>query len=738
MQFASPIPWWLAALVAAGICAVAYLSYRRPLVPLARSRRFTLIALRALALGSVVFFLCRPVLLKPPTRLGDLVVPILVDVSRSMRVADADGQPRLDRAIDLIRATLKPALETHARVELFAVADGIVPASVDALRADGRKSDLKGAVAAVRDRFRGQRVPGIVLLTDGGDTGASALDPIAPGAPVFAVGIGSANGVSDRELLSIAAADPRLDQTSVDVHVVAASHGFGRAAFQLRLLADGVLVESRQVTPLADGSPVDESFVVSPDPSRATVFTAQISAEPADAVPENDSRSLLVSPTGRKRRVLLLAGAPGYDYSFMGRALGEDRGLEIDSIVRKGKNDQNVDTFLVQAGGGRAATLTSGFPATKEALFGYDAVVIANLEGDFFARAQLLLLADFVGERGGGLLVMGGRSFDQRGLTATPLEPVLPVELNDRRGMQARQAPLDEAPAPRNAIVVTPEGQNHPVMRIGASAADTKKLWETLPTLSAVAPLGGARPGATVLAVAAAPSGAIQPVIAVQRYGRGRSMVFGGEASWRWRMLEPAADRRYEFFWRQSLRWLTTEAPDPVMLTVPSDLEAGDTATIGLDVRDRSFTAVPQATVAVTITPPSGEPRALPVRPVSAGRFAATYPTDANGLYRLHAEATQGTVSLGSADRWVYVGGSDRELVEPRLNEGWLRRLARESGGAYVAAADIARVVPALQDREPATAPPERRDLWHEPWAFALVIGLVASEWVLRRLSGLR
>ena len=44
------------------------------------------------------------------------------------------------------------------------------------------------------------------------------------------------------------------------------------------------------------------------------------------------------------------------------------------------------------------------------------------------------MAADFVAERGGGLLVLGGRSFAQRGLSGTPLEEVLPVELNDRRG----------------------------------------------------------------------------------------------------------------------------------------------------------------------------------------------------------------------------------------------------------------------------------------------------------------
>ena len=79
-------------------------------------------------------------------------------------------------------------------------------------------------------------------------------------------------------------------------------------------------------------------------------------------------------------------------------------------------------------------------------MFGYDALVIANVEGDFFTRAQLAMAADFVSERGGGLLVLGGRSFAQRGLIGTPLEEVLPVELNDRRGGLARTSPARTRP----------------------------------------------------------------------------------------------------------------------------------------------------------------------------------------------------------------------------------------------------------------------------------------------------
>src|SRR5439155_16641142 len=135
---------------------------------------------------------------------------------------------------------------------------------------------LAGAVAAVRDRYRAQRVAGVVLLSDGGDTGqvngsggsGGTGRPTGEGGPaVFTVGIGSPDGPRDREVVGVTAGDPRLDQASVDLHVTAISSGFGRTPFQLRVLANGQPFETRRVVPPADGSPIEELFTVSPNPT---------------------------------------------------------------------------------------------------------------------------------------------------------------------------------------------------------------------------------------------------------------------------------------------------------------------------------------------------------------------------------------------------------------------------------------------------------------------------------------
>ena len=60
---------------------------------------------------------------------------------------------------------------------------------------------------------------------------------------------------------------------------------------------------------------------------------------------------------GRSKSTRITIALGDYDHS---RALTIDPGLELDSVVRKGKNENGEGTFLVQAGEGRASGLISG------------------------------------------------------------------------------------------------------------------------------------------------------------------------------------------------------------------------------------------------------------------------------------------------------------------------------------------------------------------------------------------
>ena len=736
MTFANPLSPWAFALVAAAAFAVAWMTYRR--APLSRGARIVLTALRYSTLLLLVLFLMRPVARSSDGDARDAIVPILVDTSRSMSIQDAEGQRRIVRARAIVAETLLPALSPKFRTELLAYGDDLSALPVDALHAGARRSDVSGALRAVRDRYRGQPVAGIVLLSDGGDTSGTGEAIAGEGPPIFPVAVGSETAGRDREVLSVTSAEAVLDDSRVDLAASVVGHGNGTAPLVVRLLENGRPLEVRQLTPPGDGMPVQARFRVAPDRGVPTIYTVEIPAAAGELVPENNTRSVLVQPPARRRRLLLVEGAPGFEHSFLKRALVSDSGLEVDSVVRKGRNEQGVDTFYVQAVRSRSGALSSGYPQRVEDLFQYDAIVLANVDGNQLGRAQLEATRDFVGRRGGGLLVLGAHSFLRSGLVETSILEVLPLDIGGR----SRAAVPAVAARGTNRVALTPSGEEHPVMQLGAGADDTRKRWDAVPALASTAALGDPRPGASVLAMTTGAGGTAQPLVAVQRYGEGRSMIFAGEAAWRWRMMLPAADRSYDTFWRQAIRWLAIASPDPISVSTPPAASTGDSLPIRITARSPSFELLGDVTVDVRLTPPDGRLHQLragrETASASDGMYVVHYRADQPGVYKVVAEARRGGQSAGIGAASFLVGGADVEMTDPRVNERLLQRLAQNSGGRMVASGETAILADALRAAVPAAVLSVRRELWHTGWSFAAIVLFLGAEWLVRRQGGMR
>jgi uncharacterized membrane protein len=740
VRFAVILPWWGYLLAFTSAIVLAWLAYARAAVRLQPGTRTTLTILRALTLILLIAILLRPVVMVPPAAANNSVLPVLVDVSRSMRLTDADdGTARLDRAKAIVR-DLQERLSSEYRLELLSFGESLAAApDVERLAATARRSDLSGAIADLAERYRANRVAGVIVLSDGGDTAPLEADTgQSMNAPVITVGIGNTSLTKDREVANLTAGEPLLPGASIDLSVSATSAGFGTEPVELRVTANGRPVDTRRVTPSADGAPIHAVFTVSPEPDVPTVYTVEIPAAPDELAAENNSRSVLVPPQTGRRRILLLEGAPGYEHTFLKRALGQDPGLDVDAVVRKGQNDDGRDTFYVQADPARMAALSSGYPSKRSELFAYDAVIFGNIEADFFTRDQLALTSEFIAERGGGLLVLGARSFDRQGLAGTALEHALPIDLTSRRATITLATAPVSAHEP-NAPALTVDGLLHPATRLAVSPEENRQKWAQLPSLASVAQVGGARPGAQVLAVALTAGGNPQPLIAAQRYGQGRSMVFAGEASWRWRMMRPATDNSYETIWRQLARWLTAGAPGPVTIAAMSPTVAGVTDRVSVLVRDENFRPIANAEVAVLITAPNGEQRALTaaLSNPQEGRYRVASRFDQSGVYRVEAIASRGTAKVGMASRPVLVGGVDLEMTQPRLNEAVLRRLSAETRGRYIAATQAGELPSLIRESRVDAGTPEQRDLWHNGWSLLTLIVLLASEWVVRRRAGL-
>ena len=695
-----------------------------------------LTVLRLAALLLLLALLLRPVFSEPGPARG-AVVAVLLDNSRSMRLTDGLPQRRIDRAAALVRDVIAPSLRDRFEVEVATLDGPPAPDLPERVEPAAPQTDLAAALGSLAQRYADRALAGIVLVSDGGDTAGAQPDALPGDAvgPVYAVGLEPGAGFRDREVTGLTTGAAAVAGSSVTLTAHVAVRGDPADSVPVRLLEGGRLLEVRQVTPAPAGTPLPVEFRVAPEAATATLYTVEVPPAAAEAAIENNRRSVLVQPPARPRRLLLIEGAPGHEHSFLKRTWLADPGLTLDAVVRKGLNELGERTFYVQGDPARTTALASGFPADRTALFAYDAVVLANIEPAFFQPAQLAMTADFVARRGGGLLLLGHATLTEAQLAGSPVEALIPLDPSDR----SRSVSAAGRFANRHRLLLTGDGAVHPIMQIGPDAAATQDGWQRAPRLAGSVSLGAPRAGASVLALVGRQEGGASPLVAVQRFGRGRSMVFAGAASWRWKMLLPSDDRTYDRFWQQAARWLTAEAPERLVLTAPTGSVPGAQVAVDIQVFDADYRALAAAPPDVQVMGPDGAPVGVDVALVDRadGRYAARFLGADAGVYRIEARSGPGVPDPVSSTHWLLVGGADPEFADPRPNDALLRRLADASGGAYLEPPEVAQLGALLR---PAGAPPPpvTRELWHNVWIFLALVGVLAAEWTLRRAWGMR
>ncbi len=738
VRFAYTLPWWGWIAAAVVILVLALAAYRRARAVLPPVRWTSLVVLRALVLALIGLVLLRPVRLEPAPASTGRTVAIVVDDSRSMRLRGEGAMSRLDQARQLIDGRLRPALAADFDVRLFGFGSAMREvATTGALDGSGQSSDMPAMLARLSERAAAGEFVAAVIVSDGASTSPLDSSGMLTPVPVFTLGVGEAAAVVEREVRDVTVSDVSVADSLAELSATIVSHGERRETVDVRVLENGRTIDVRQVELPGRSQQVRERFRVAPSRATATVYAVEVAEAPGELTRDNNRGAVFVPVPGPPHPVLLLQGGPGFEHGFLMRMLSRDPGLDVDGVVTKGRTPTDEPTYYVQGSASRTPHLLEGFPDTTARLFAYAAIVLGNVEADQLTRGQLSAIRAFVERRGGGLAVIGGRSFGERGVVTTGLGEIVPVEPRGGGGMNAAAGGSGRD---GTRIALTSAGQAHALMQVGTDETSSMAQWSSLPSMAAATAVGPARPGAEILATVAGPAGDPQPLVAVQRIGRGRTLAFMGEGAWRWRMGLPSDNRLYETFWRQAVRWLSIQAPGPVALSTSAPV-IGVTTDVSLRVVDEEYEPVSDAAVSLRIREPGGTTRAIAAvaDTLEPGIYSAAFLPVTGGVYAIEAEATRAGRLLGRADVSVLAGGSDPELVDPRRNDALLARLAAGTGGAHLAAEAIDGLPARI--REAVAAPAARtvqRDLWHNAWTFLAVVLLLGSEWGLRRRWGLR
>ncbi len=721
---------WMA--IVAATAGGAYLFVLGGRRPLPRRANALLLALRASALALVIFCLLQPVLTVPAVIPRSATIALLVDDSLSMTIPDVRGRPRAEIVRELLssESSFRRALESKFQVRLFSLSGEELSPSARAPR-----TDLGAGLERILAGLPGDSLSAVILLSDGAHNVKRDVTPllsqfVARRIPIYPLGMGEERIPGDVELVRVNVPRRILLGSSVRADLLLRC---GRAAHRrmtVRVIEQGQTLQAQEVECATETHAISLEFT----PREAGIhrYTFLVEPQAPDVIPQNNRLESVVEVRDEPVRVLYIEGEPRWEYGKLRAAVADDERLHLVSVVRTAQGK------FYRQGVESGQELIRGFPERPEELFRFHGLILGSVEAGFFTREQLEQMEAFVGRRGGGLLMLGGRrSFSAGGYALTPLADVLPVEL--RRPSEISREPETEVVTYVPAL--TEAGREHPITRLKADRAANERAWRALPPVSVPEVFTRAKPGAIVLleGVRRSRGGPRPLLLAVHRYGRGLSLAFTPSDSWRWQMQMPLADLSHEAFWKQMLRYLVSLAEDPVNLLPDADAyEVGDELPFRVEVRDELFRPVREAAVEVTVQTPRGAIERVSLSPSleSEGEYVGVLVVGEPGIYRLRAQAQHHGRQLGQAEAHVIVREPDREYRGAGQNVEFLKWLARETDGRYHPVEDAERLPPELEYSAGEHSILVTRELWDMPITFLLLISLLSLEWALRRRYG--
>jgi uncharacterized membrane protein len=475
----------------------------------------------------------------------------------------------------------------------------------------------------------------------------------------------------------------------------------------------------------------------------------------------NNERTVLVDRARGPYRVLYVSGRPNWEFKFLRRAMLADDEVDLTGLIRIAREepkytfrshrnettnplfrgfgnerDEEAERYdepvLIRIGTRDANELQDGFPKTAEELFQYQAIILDDIEAGFFTEEQKSLIHDFVTERGGGFLMLGGQeSFLEGKYARTPIGELLPVYVD-----RAVPKPADTG----WQLSLTREGWLQPWVRIESTEAEEERRLQEMPPFATINAVDSIKPGASVLATLQNAEGDRLNALVAQRMGRGRAAALMIGDFWKWHLRSPAGNDDMLKSWRQMLRWLVADVPRRVDVQINNLQDANLSVQLDVSVLNEAFQPLDNAAVQVTIRRPEGTEVKLNAVPLddAAGRFGVTYVPRQAGPYLVEIEAKGSDGALIGTRRsgWVSEPAST-EFQNLIPNRALLEQIANDTQGELVELNQLDRLVGRLPTRSAPVMETKLNPWWHNSWIFLLALGLLVSEWGLRRWKGL-
>jgi hypothetical protein len=701
-----PAMYFIIALILIG--GYSYYVYRFTIPPVGKSKKIILVAIRSLALLTILFIFFEPILSFTKKIILQPVNLVFFDNSRSITIDD--GSDRINDVKNIVDNFLSAPISANDEINLFG--DQIVNLSEDSLNKLDFQDPVTNISQVISSVKRDEKnYSTITFITDGVITSGSNSIYAASklNLPIFTIGIGDTTQIIDVSVKRVLANNLLYAETPTTIEATIQNTGLNNRNVSISLYEDNMFIEQKNIVLNSSGIQ-NELFTYVPKTSGEKKLSVAISKLSDEFTSANNAKVFYINVLSNKVNVLIVAGSPSPDLTFIKNALKKDESFTVNSLTQISK-DKFTEEGSVEFIDSADIIFLVGFPSSNTSTDLLYKIVerISNDNVPFFltitAETNVYELQLF--------------------------QSVLPFTIQSAYGGFREVQPQ-----------VFDDQRNNPIIQNNSS--NIVGAWNDLPPIYQPSYDFFPKPESNVIAKVKVNNVVLNsPLIISRNFSSKRSIAVLAANIWKWKLQTVRKnDDLFDKFILNSVKWLNTSDTDKRVniKSIKRNYSLGEIVEFTAQVYDEAINPISDAEVKLNITS-ANDNYELDLQSIDNGLYEGQIRLNDKGDYKFIGQVTLEGTLIGRDNGRFNVGELDIEMINPRMDFEFLNLLANETKGEFAFANDYEKIINKIRSinsnskKEKITT--SDITLWSYEGLMAIVIFLFSLEWFLRKRAGM-
>lgn len=677
-----------------------YFIYRFTIPRTSKFIRILLILLRSFALGLIILFLFEPSITLNFLKRDEPINLLLIDNSSS--IVNKDSLNRSNNVNKFI-SDYKNNIKGNIKIASFGKDVKLMDSENElALNFSESLTNFENIPTFIKEQ-KGN-IASVTIVSDGiitdGTNSTTEIEKL--NIPIFTIGVGDTTRQSDIGINKVEFNKLIYLNSRTEINGIISNLNFANKNVMVSLLDKAGLVEQKQIK-LNDSGINNISFYYEAKEVGKQSLTITISQLDSEITYENNKYPFVIEVLDDKTNVLIIAGAPSSDLSFVNQSLAKNENIRLNKIIQITNNKflDNVD-YASKIDSAKVIIMID-FPSkeTPQNLF---QSVINNLKSK--NTPYFLVLSELT---------------DYTKLNI--FKDILPFVIKS---------------ISKDYQLVQPE-----IISDGSGIISNSSQWESLAPIRIGNKQIEVKDKSSIIATGKIKNEQVEvPLIFAQKVASSRRIVLNGFDFWKW---ELQSDRKienlFDLFLNNSLKWLSTKKEELIFITTSKNIfNSNESIEFIGNVYDETLQPINDALVEVEISS-DGYRNNLKLQSDNNGIYSGNINISKSGSFNYKGTITIKDESPKFVKGQFIISDIKIENINFVLNSNYLTFISNTSSGKSFNIANYSDLFAKIEQLSRIQTNDEiiftKYELWYNKWILLIVILFFAFEWIVRKQKGM-